>query len=250
MGSSFIADYPEVVSIIVIVLGFVLANLLASGFEYLAQLTERGVRRLSVQRAEQLAGVIPGRLAKRVIYYATLTFFLLLAIRILGIEQLSGWLDAVMSYIPQIVLGGLIILVGYLLGVLTHSFVSGLLLATHGPLIPRLAQAAVVITAVMTGLAQMAVDVTFISYVLVILLATTLGGLALSFALGSRDLVANLLSRRNLTRYRVGDTIRVGDIEGAILEFTDTGVVLETGEGTVSIPAVRFIQTEVTLLTR
>ena len=107
-----------------------------------------------------------------------------------------------------------------------------------------------VVTAVMTGLEQMSVDLSFMTTVLVILLAVTLGGLSLAFALGSRDLVANLLARRNLAGYRIGDVVRIGDAEGAIVEFTRVAVVLETSEGTVRVPASHFLVSEVTLLNR
>ncbi|MCB1692228.1 MAG: mechanosensitive ion channel [Pseudomonadales bacterium] len=247
-STSFIAEYPEIVSMTVALMGFVAASVVASWFGRLLDLMQRGVRRLSPGRADQLASITPRAFVQRLVYYATLVFFLLLAIRILGIDALSDWLDLLLAFIPQILLGGIIILVGYLLGTLTHSLVSNIVQPTHGPLIPRIAQAIVVVTAVMTGLQQMGIDVSFITYVIVILLGTTLGGLSLAFAIGSRDLVANLLARRNLTRYQPGDTIRVGEIEGVVIELTRTGVVVESTDGIVTIPAARFMESAVTIV--
>jgi len=246
--SAFLTKYPEVVSIVVALLGFVAAGLLAFWFDRALNLMERGVRKLSPQRADQLATLTPRTVIQRIVYYATLTFFLLLAIRILDIAAVSQGLDLVLGYLPQILIGGIIIVAGYLLGILTHSLVFNFQQPAQGELLPRLAQAVVVITAVMTGLEQMSVDITFLTYMIVILMAALLGGLSLAFALGSRQIVANLLSRRDLERYRVGDAIRVGEIEGTIIDFTRTGVVLESTEGTVTVPAVRFLESEVTLI--
>lgn len=248
MSSSFLGQYPELVAIVVALAGFVAASLIASWFNLALNLVERGVRRISPQRADQLATITPRSVLQRIIYYATLIFFMLLAIRILGITFLTDWLDVLLAYIPQILLGGFIIITGYLLGILTHGVVANLVLATHGPLIPRLAQTVVVVTSVMTGLEQMDVDVSFITNVIIILMATTLGGLSVAFAIGSRDLVANLLARRNAERYRIGDLIRVDGNEGKIIEFTRTGVVIESRDGIVTIPATRFMDSNITLV--
>jgi len=145
-------------------------------------------------------------------------------------------------------IGSIIIVVGYLLGILVYSLVAGLAQPTDGELLARVAQTVVVITAVITGLEQMAIDVSFLTNVLVIVMAAVLGGLSLAFAIGSRQLVANLLSRRDLARYRVGDVIRIGDLEGRIIDFTRTSVVLESADGKVNVPAVRFLESEVTLI--
>ncbi|XOV87055.1 MAG: mechanosensitive ion channel domain-containing protein [Pseudomonadota bacterium] len=245
MTSSFFMQYPEIFAAIVALLGFGAATLASRFVEWLMILVQRGVRRLSPLRADQLASIAPRVFLRRVVYYATLIFFLLLAVRILGIGALTEWLDLILAYIPQLLLGGIIILIGYLLGMMTHGFVSSL---TDGALLPRMAQSIVVVTAVMTGLAQMSIDVSFIENVMIVLITVILSGMSLAFALGSRELVANMVSRRALARYRVGDVIRVGDTQGTIIEFTRTGVALESTEGVVTIPALRFLTGEVVLL--
>ena len=80
---------------------------------------------------------------------------------------------------------------------------------------------------------------------MVILLAFFFGGISLAFALGSRQLVENLLARRSLDRYRIGDLVRVNGSEGRIIEMLSTAVVIETAEGVVTIPARRFVDGDV-----
>jgi len=100
----------------------------------------------------------------------------------------------------------------------------------------------------LTGLAQTAFDISFISNVMVILLAFFFGGLSLAFALGSRSLVENLLARRALDRYRVGDTVVLGDSGGRIVEILSTSIILETDRGLLTIPTARFVDSEVLLV--
>ena len=154
----------------------------------------------------------------------------------------------VLQFVPQLMLGGLIVLSGYLVGVMTRSLLAGLMGVGVDHLVPRLSQALVVTAAVLTGLAQTAIDISFISDVIVILLAFFFGGLSLAFALGSRQLVENLLARRALDRYSVGDLVQVDGAKGRIIEILSTAVILEAEQGILTVPTSRFVESEVLLL--
>ncbi len=67
-----------------------------------------------------------------------------------------------------------------------------------------------------------------------------LGGV-LTFALGARTTVANILACHYLQKtYKLGHRVRVGGFQGEIVEITATTVVLEAEEGRVSVPASVF----------
>ena len=148
----------------------------------------------------------------------------------------------------QLILAALIILAGYVLGLISRSAVAGATGSRPDQLLPRLSQLLIMTAALLTGLGHLSINISFVANVIVILLATLLGGLALAFALGSKQLVANVLARRGMDRYRIGRHIRIDDIEGEIIEILDTAVVVETETGITIIPASRFAETSVTLL--
>ena len=67
--------------------------------------------------------------------------------------------------------------------------------------------------------------------------STVVGGVAFAVGLGARDYIANLIGAHYLRQaFLAGQTIRVGDVEGRILEVTATVVVLETPDGRVTLP--------------
>ena len=103
--------------------------------------------------------------------------------------DLSAWLDAIIIYIPRLLLGLIIIVGGYMLGLLARSLATNLLEPQAGQLLPRLTQYLVVIVAVVTGLNQMAIDVSFLATLTTVVLGALLGSLSLAFALGARGLV-------------------------------------------------------------
>lgn len=245
MDGSFFARYPEIIAILVALAGFFVATFVSRWLIKGLQFIEMTLRRFSPIKPAYVTSDATYTFARRLTYYLTLAFFLLLALRVLGVVGLSEWLDVLLSFIPQIIIGGLIILLGWLLGVMAYSLVANVLQPTRSDLLPRLAQIIVVVTAVMTGLSQMDLDISFVTNIVMILIGTFLGGMALAFAIGSRQLVANLLARRDLDRYRPGDRIRVNDIEGTIIEITGTTVVMDIGEGIVTVPAATFSETEI-----
>jgi hypothetical protein len=248
MQSTFITDHPEIVAVGIAVFGFIAARLFSRLADHWFLLLERAVRRITPFKIEKPVFSSVQPVLRGAVYYATLFFFLLLAVQMLGVSAMEEWLNGILAYIPQVILAGLIIISGYLLGVITRGLVAGILGEKPQHLLPRLAQAAVVTAAVLTGLGQMAIDISFITDVIVILLAAFVGGLSIAFALGSRQLVANLLARRDLERYRIGSRIQIDGVEGRIIEILNTAVVLESEAGTTTIPAARFSATDVLLL--
>ncbi len=248
MSTDFFSNNPEVLAVIIALAGFVIANVLAHFTERVMMSLDGYLRRRAPTRVEQIdLGSLRKALRNRV-YYGSLVFFLLLALQTLSITVVREWLDLLLQYVPQLILGGLIILSGYFIGVVVRGLVAGLMGVASDHLAPRLTQALVVAAAVLTGLAQTAIDISFISNVLVILVAFFFGGLSLAIALGSRQLVENLLARRALDRYRIGDHVRLNSVEGKIIEILGTAVVLESPEGVITVPTSRFADAEVLLV--
>ncbi|MFT5483765.1 MAG: hypothetical protein ACI9GW_002423 [Halieaceae bacterium] len=247
MQSSFFTNNPEIVAVILAAFGFFAARLLARVTDRAFLMLERALRRVGSFNSDKTDFSSAQPILRGVVYYSTLFFFLILAVQLLGVDALGEWLEVILGYTPQLILAGLIIISGYILGVITKGLVAGITGEKPQHLLPRMAQIVVVIAAVLTGLGQMAIEISFITDVIVILLTAFVGGLSVAFALGSRQLVANLLARRDLDRYRIGSHIRVDGVEGRVVELLVTGVVVASEEGTTTIPAARFSDTAVLL---
>jgi hypothetical protein len=88
---------------------------------------------------------------------------------------------------------------------------------------------------------QIGIDVELFESILVILVATFLGSLALAFGLGAGPTVGNIIAARYLRNtYQPGQEIRVNDIRGRILEIATTGVLVDSETGRTFIPARIF----------
>ncbi len=250
----FLNFLPDLLgSLVIVLIGILVARLLKS----FCVGSARGINRIleRIFRGGMLARfrLSPAfiRLFSKIVYWLTVLFFASLATQLLGMTAFSQWLNRVAAYAPTLFAGGLVILVGILLSTLARDLTASALESANiqkSRLIASFAQGAVLVTAVVIGLDQMAVDITFLMILVSILLGTVMGGFVAAVALGARDLVGNLIGSHNQQKkYPPGQKIRVSGIGGVVLEWSSTSVILSTDEGRMTVPAKMF-QTEPALL--
>lgn len=248
MLRDLIQSSPELAAVAVLVFGVILARLAALLCGRLVALVERVAARFGGYGRSLLSPVAQKGISVTV-FAVVLALSVIVAVRVLDIEQLSGWLDAVLRYVPRFILGVVIIGAGTVAGTLVRSVVAGMMSRNgEDTLLPRLTQIAVVLVAVVTGLQQIGIDISFITQLALIGLAGLLGGLSLAFALGARDYVANLMGQSELARYAPGDRLRIDDAEGEVVEVRRTGLTLATGEGLLAVPAAQLTRGRVLLV--
>jgi small-conductance mechanosensitive channel len=201
-------------------------------------------------RIRQTSAILLGDL----LFWIIVLVFLTAAARQLGLESFSAWLDNLINYLPTLVSGVLIILVGHYLSILARDAVhtTALTAGVEQPMIlGRLARALVLVTALVIGADQLGVNVTLLVVLTAVILGALLGGGALAFSLGARQMVSNLLAAQHLRQhYQVGDNIRIGELEGTVIEITPRSVILETDEGRAQIPACHFDEQACVILAR
>ena len=192
------------------------------------------------------------RLVATILYWIILFIFVTAALNTAGLTGVSAWLERIVDFLPGIVTGGLIILLGYILAGLVRDVT---LAAAHSAefteavVISRLAQAITLVTALIIGLEQFGIDVSFLTTMLGISSAALLFGFALAFGLGARTLVSNLIAAHHLRDVlEPGQTIRIRDWEGTVLEVSPTAVILDTEEGRTTIPAKLYQEEAVVTL--
>lgn len=184
------------------------------------------------------------RLASDVVFWLVILFFITAATRVARLDTFSSWLDRIVEYLPTLLAGGLILLAGYVLSTLVRDAVAATTAAVRlgqSELFGLIAQGMTLVAAAILGISQVGIDVTFLVTVTSVALGTFLAGISLAFGLGARSFVADLIGAHNLQHWlQPGQTARIGDIEGDVLEVTATSVVLATADGRTTIPAKLF----------
>jgi hypothetical protein len=179
-----------------------------------------------------------------VVFWVVMLIFAAAALRALGGPLLESWTQGLLSYLPRLVGGVIIMLFGFVGGTLARHLVeqaaAGVGVA-HSSLFGRLTQIVVVASGLVIGVGQLGVDVSFLVQLVTVLAGAALGGIALVLALGTRQHLANLVGARYLRKYfSIGDLVRVGELEGRIVEIADGCLFIETVDGDASVPACYF----------
>ena len=241
------------VALLVLILGWLLARLIRfvviRGISHLDQLWQRLI-------AKQGIGLIqprhtPVRIVGELIFWLLMLVFLTLATEILGLGTFGGWLKEIVTYLPLAISGLLIVLAGYVVSSLVRDLITSAASTaqlSHGNLLGRIAQFFILFIAVVIGVDQIGIDIAFLSVFVGIVLASFLGSIALAFGIGSRTHVSNIIAANQLRQiYQIGDRVKIGDIEGRIIDIMVSRVLIETEQGNVDIPAKVFDE-EVTMI--
>ena len=185
------------------------------------------------------------------IFWLIFLLFGITATDMLGLPTVSATLTDLAHYLPKVGLAVLIIV----LGMLAASYIKDLIsLAcassgiSQGTIVAQTFYVAAILVVFVTAVNELGIDTTLLNSTIMIGFGGLIAGAALSFGLGARVTVANLIASHYLQPlFRVGQTIRVGDIHGTIVALTPIAIVLETSEGRVFVPASRFQESSATI---
>jgi small-conductance mechanosensitive channel len=177
-----------------------------------------------------------------IVYWTVLLFFVAAAVE--GLRAVSNFVGIITAYLPRVLAGVLILLVGLWAGEFVRMLLARAAARANlawGDLLARSVQIMIVLVMVIIAVDQLGVESTILTVTFATFFAATFGAAAIAFGLGARSSVSNILASRYVRKaYETGDVVRVGDHEGKILEITDTAVMMESEQGRLMVPAQRF----------
>jgi hypothetical protein len=247
--SQIIAFLPTIIlAILLLGMGYLLARVVSIATIRFLQFVgfDRLLSRTAVQTLLERSGTKQkvSEILGMIGFWIIFLVFLIKASDTLGLTMLSDALTGLANYIPKIGIAVLVLIIG----LMAANFVRELITMTcssagitHGTMVAQAVYVAVVLLIVVTAIDALGIDTELLNNTIVILLAGLIGGAALSFGLGSRNAVANLIAAHYLSPVvRVGMTVKVGETQGTVVAVTPISVVVETREGRVIIPASQF----------
>lgn len=229
-------------AVLVLVAGWIVARLARAGTHKLANISNRLVQNVVHRGAVPTPAVPSGmsKLAGNVAFAVILFLSLTIALEVAGFSALFDWFRGAAALLPNVVIGTVIIVVGYLLGVVAADQVRLRLPADdrpHSPL-PGVAQFGIAGIATIVGLDQMGLDVALLVVVTAVFAAAVSISFAVAFSLGARDYVRNLIGAKVVGRQLApGVRVKINGVEGTVLEITATQIALDNEEGRVLVPA-------------
>jgi len=224
-------------------------------------LVTRALRAAGLDGLAERAGVIAplrragmrgelSRLVGRIVRIVLLVVTVFTALSLLGLAALSGALNAVLLFIPRLLLAAVLVLAGVVLAELLRGRVDRLTEQLDLPLpLGQLVGLAVIAVFALTAAAQIGVPTGTLTLLVAIVVATVAATVAIAFGLGGRDAARALSAGRYVrTAFAVGQTITVGDVRGEIVALEQTAVLVRTDpDTTVRVPNHRLLDAVVSV---
>jgi hypothetical protein len=240
-------------AIFIFIVGYILARIIRSLILRLVRKMETIVPGKSLQqKLKQISSDPATRLIANILYWIIIIFFLTAATEVLGLPIITNWLGGLVTYLPNILLAALLIFTGVVGGRLLRDIISAAIAKTgaaFGDVFGRFAYYVIVTISLLVAITQIGVDLAILTGIINIVLAAVLFGAALAFGFGAKTAISNILACYYVQiRYNVGDMIKIDNIEGHILEFTPTSLIIESELGQITIPAKKFSETSSILI--
>ena len=186
----------------------------------------------------------------KIVYWLVFLTFLISSADALGLAYVSATINDFVDYLPKVIGALLVLVVGLAAAQFARTLVEAALAGMnlgYERAIGGLVYGIIVIVVLSLAINQLDVETELMNQVIVILLLAAAAAVALAMGLGTRDVAGNIVAgvyARDL--YEPGRHIRLGDIEGEIVEVGATSMVIRTvGGTTVTVPNRRLIDEQV-----
>ena len=183
------------------------------------------------------------------------TLFWIIILFTLGtILRALGWPGLLLllhDYFPRLLGSLLIILAGYVVGHLIAYMINhykGIKQVKYAETLSKISKLIVISFAILMALEHLGFDMTLFNYLFLMIISFFLFGASLAFGIGARHAISHLLAMRNVRQYyKIGQMVKVDDIEGQVIDIKTHAIVLQTKNGKAIIPGDIFYE-NITLL--
>ncbi len=208
----FLSYIPQLIgAIIILIVGYIVAKVLQAvvgrvlrgiGFD---RWMERGGVKQFFDRAQ--TDHTPATIIGLLVFWFIFIIAITMAADAVGIQQISGFLNQLLAFIPSILAAVLILFLAALLANFLSGIVRG---ATGSGLLASVVYYAVIIYAVFAALTELGIAVALTAPTFLILLGAVALAVAIAFGIGGREVARDILERAYNRRQEVAEGGGVG----------------------------------------
>ena len=245
MLSKFTSTVPNVIMALVIFLvGYIVSKLVARVIK--TTLKKVGIDKLGeklneidiVQKANM--DIKFSDVTSKVVYYFMMLFFAVAATSVLGIPEISTLVSDIFTFIPNLIVAIIVLILGTLLADVLRKFVDTALKSlgvTSSGMIASFLFYFLFINVVIVALSQAKIDTSFLSQNISIIIAGIAAAFAIGYGLASKDVMANMVaSFYSKDQFMIGDKITIEGETGVVSDVSKSSLTIKTETGKVVFP--------------
>jgi hypothetical protein len=256
-GTIIIQGVPVVIlAIVLFVIGYALAKVVSTilgktlkkiKFDDLAV-------KLKLEEPLRIIGANKGLsiLLSKVVFWLIMMAVVVTTTKRLGIDILTKLVEDIIEFMPKVFIAIIILLIGYVIATKIKEVLVNLtrsLGGNAGSVLGNILYYFIMIMVVITAIDQMGVSTDLISMNILIIVAVVLIAGAVAYGYAAREIMRNMLSSfYSKKNFYEGQRIRIGELEGVILEIDNTSVVLKTKDSKVVLPSSELMSNRIEIL--
>lgn len=248
---------PRIIIVVVIFFaGYLVAKIVS-------RLVSRALKALNIDRfAEKMQLDEPLRIigAKDGLspFLGKIVFWLIMLVVIvsssdkIGVPIISEQIRKIIDFIPKLISATLILLAGYFIATKLKNIITNVSMSlgkSAGNVLGSVVYWFLMTIIIVTALDQTGIDTNLISNNMILIVGVLLFAGAAAYAYAARDIMSNMLSsffgKKN---FRIGQTIKINNIEGTIVDIDNTTITIKTINSKLVIPAKDFVNSYVEIL--
>lgn len=257
LGQKIMTELPNILgALFLILLGWILAKIVsfivskALGVVKFDKLSEKVNIREILDRIN--VTTTPSKIIAKFVYWVIILLFFVTASDTLGWFVVSESISDLILYLPKLLSAIVIFVIGFYIANFVRSGIRGVLdslLVSSGRMISIFAYYLILIVITLTALNQAGVDTTVITSNVTLILGGILLAFAISFGLGSRDVLVNILSAfYTKNNFETGQYIEIGHIKGEIEKIDNISCTVRIADGKIVVPVKKLITEEVKIV--
>lgn len=186
------------------------------------------------------------------VYWILMLVFFVVASDSLGWTVASESISELISYLPKLFSAIVIFVIGLYIANFVKKALKSIfesLGVSSGHIISTFSFYLILIIISLTALSQAGVDTSIITSNLTIIIGGIVLAFAVSFGIGSKDVLTNILSSfYSKNNFKVGLKIKMGALEGTIDSIDNVSCVIKTASDRVVIPVRKLLEEEITII--
>ena len=257
-GEKFMETIPGIlIGILVIVIAWLFARLISTGFEKLLQTVkfDNLAERFKITDFLKQANITltPSAIIGRLIYWILVLLIVISASEALGWTAVSYEVSKLLSYIPNLVTAVVFFAIGAYLASFVRDVVRGAtssLGISTGRIISSAIYYLLFVVVALTSMEQLGINTSIISSNLLIIIGSIMLAASISYGYASRDVLANILAGFfNKRTFQKGQTIEIDGIRVTIVEMSNIAVTIQVNENEkVVVPSHQLMNTKVKII--
>jgi small-conductance mechanosensitive channel len=242
-------------AILIIIIGVIIAklfSLIVKGV-FKLKLLKTSLSKLSVIKSIDFSKVDIEKITSKFVYWIILLFFIISAFEVIGVPSISDKINAIINYLPSLISGLLLFIVGLYIAEIVRNAISGILKSVNvsgASIISNIIFYVIFLIVIITSLNQIGIETQLLTNNFTMIIGSVLVAFAISFGLGSKTVVTNILTGfYSQKALNVGNIVEIDDIKGEIVEKESTFIIIEQQDGTrVVVPNSKIYNSTVKII--